>query len=140
MYWGLDLKRVYTNFIQLGTVEMMIVLIPWLMMSSSERPSKKEEPLREDRRKIDPSGAPPRGGNPMPRSGPSSRGGHPLHPLPGTMGPPVNFGGSGSHKDIKLTLLNKVTIKYSLLLVRVAKVNTFPKVSPGAVSCFADVC
>ncbi|XP_054451919.1 zinc finger CCCH domain-containing protein 18-like isoform X2 [Anoplopoma fimbria] len=72
-----------------------------------ERPSKKDEPFREDRRKIDPSGAPPRGGNPMPRSGPGSRGGHPVHPPPGTMGPPGSYGGSGSHKDIKLTLLNK---------------------------------
>lgn len=26
------------------------------------------------------------------------------------MGPPGSYGGSGSHKDIKLTLLNKVTI------------------------------
>ncbi|XP_034389890.1 zinc finger CCCH domain-containing protein 18 isoform X7 [Cyclopterus lumpus] len=72
-----------------------------------ERPSKKDEPFREDRRKIDPSGAPPRGGNPVPRSGPGSRGGHPVHPPPGIMGPPGSYGGSGSHKDIKLTLLNK---------------------------------
>ncbi|XP_068459425.1 zinc finger CCCH domain-containing protein 18 isoform X3 [Clinocottus analis] len=72
-----------------------------------ERPSKKDEPFREDRRKIDPSGAPPRGGHPMPRSGPGSRGGHPVHPPPGIMGPPGSYGGSGSHKDIKLTLLNK---------------------------------
>ncbi|XP_034734205.1 zinc finger CCCH domain-containing protein 18 isoform X2 [Etheostoma cragini] len=73
----------------------------------AERPSKKDEPFREDRRKIDPSGAPPRGGNPMPRSGPGSRGGHPVHPPPGNMGPPGSYGGSGSHKDIKLTLLDK---------------------------------
>lgn len=43
----------------------------------------------------------------MPRSGPGSRGGHPVHPPPGIMGPPGSYGGSGSHKDIKLTLLNK---------------------------------
>uniref|UniRef100_A0AAQ4QXL8 C3H1-type domain-containing protein n=1 Tax=Gasterosteus aculeatus aculeatus TaxID=481459 RepID=A0AAQ4QXL8_GASAC len=72
-----------------------------------KRPSKKDEPFREDRRKINPTGAPPRGGNPMPRSGPGSRGGHPVHPPPGIMGPPGSYGGSGSHKDIKLTLLNK---------------------------------
>lgn len=59
---------------------------------------------------MDPLGAPPRGGTLMPRSGPGSRGGHPLHPPPGTMGPPGSYGGSGSHKDIKLTLLNKVTV------------------------------
>lgn len=46
----------------------------------------------------------------MPRSGPGSRGGHPVHPPPGIMGPPGSYGGSGSHKDIKLTLLNKVTV------------------------------
>lgn len=63
---------------------------------------------------MDPSGPPPRGGNPMPRSGPGSRGGHPVHPPPGTMGPPGSYGGSGSHKDIKLTLLNKVTIAQHL--------------------------
>ena len=59
---------------------------------------------------MDPSGPLPRGGNSMPRSGPGSRGGHSLHPPPGAMGPPGSYGGSGSHKDIKLTLLNKVTI------------------------------
>nr|XP_020480229.1 zinc finger CCCH domain-containing protein 18-like [Monopterus albus] len=72
-----------------------------------ERPSKKEEPFREDRRKLEPSGPPPRAGNPVPRTGPVSRGGHPVHPPPGNMGPPGSYGGSGSHKDIKLTLLNK---------------------------------
>uniref|UniRef100_A0A8C6PPT2 Zinc finger CCCH-type containing 18 n=1 Tax=Nothobranchius furzeri TaxID=105023 RepID=A0A8C6PPT2_NOTFU len=72
-----------------------------------ERPSKKEEPFRDDRRKPDPSGGPPRGGNPVPRSGPGTRGGNPVHPRPGNMGPPGSYGGSGSHKDIKLTLLNK---------------------------------
>ncbi|XP_010766066.1 zinc finger CCCH domain-containing protein 18-like isoform X1 [Notothenia coriiceps] len=72
-----------------------------------ERPSKKEEPFREDRRKMDPSSATLRGGHPGPRSGPGSRGGHHVHPPPGSMGPPGSYGGSGSHKDIKLTLLNK---------------------------------
>ncbi|KAM8891121.1 zinc finger CCCH domain-containing protein 18 isoform 2-T3 [Spinachia spinachia] len=71
-----------------------------------ERP-KKDEPFREDRRKINPTSAPPRGGNPMARSGPGSRGGPPVHPPPGIMGPPGSYGSSGSHKDIKLTLLNK---------------------------------
>lgn len=75
----------------------------------SERPSKKDETFREDRRKMDPTGAPPRGGHSLPRSGPGNRGGNPLHPPPGTMGPPGSHGGSGSHKDIKLTLLSKVT-------------------------------
>ncbi|XP_047248663.1 zinc finger CCCH domain-containing protein 18 isoform X5 [Girardinichthys multiradiatus] len=74
---------------------------------NKERPSKKDEPFRDDRRKVDPSGGPPRGGNAMPRSGPGNRGGHPSHSRPGTMGPPGSYGGSGSHKDIKLTLLNK---------------------------------
>ncbi|XP_042337504.1 zinc finger CCCH domain-containing protein 18-like, partial [Plectropomus leopardus] len=72
-----------------------------------DRPSKKDESFREDRRKNESSGPPSRGGNPMPRSGPGSRGGHPGHPPPGSMGPPGSYGGSGSHKDIKLTLLNK---------------------------------
>uniref|UniRef100_H3CGP5 Zinc finger CCCH-type containing 18 n=1 Tax=Tetraodon nigroviridis TaxID=99883 RepID=H3CGP5_TETNG len=72
-----------------------------------ERPVKKEEPFREDRRKMDPPGASPRGGNPAHRSGPANRGVHPLHPPQGLMGPPGSRGGSGSHKDIKLTLLNK---------------------------------
>lgn len=76
----------------------------------TEKPLKKDEPFREDRRKIDPSGAPPRGGNPIPKSGPVSRSGQPAHPPPGTMGLPGSYGGSSSHKDIKLTLLNKVTI------------------------------
>lgn len=48
----------------------------------------------------------------MPRSGPGSRGGHPVHPPPSAMGPPGSYGGSGSHKDIKLTLLNKVTVTF----------------------------
>lgn len=74
----------------------------------TERPSKKDESFRDDRRKMEQSGAPPRGGNPVPRSGPGNRGGHPGHPRPSNMGPPGNYGGSGSHKDIKLTLLNKV--------------------------------
>ncbi|CAL8293260.1 unnamed protein product [Boreogadus saida] len=56
---------------------------------------------------MDPSGMPPRGGNFMPRMGPGNRGGHHMHHMPGNMGPPGNYGGSGSHKDIKLTLLNK---------------------------------
>ncbi|XP_029697705.1 zinc finger CCCH domain-containing protein 18 isoform X4 [Takifugu rubripes] len=72
-----------------------------------ERPPKKEESFREDRRKMDPAGISPRGGNPVHRSGPANRGVHPLHPPPGLMGPPGGRGGSGSHKDIKLTLLNK---------------------------------
>uniref|UniRef100_A0A3Q2VPA9 Zinc finger CCCH-type containing 18 n=1 Tax=Haplochromis burtoni TaxID=8153 RepID=A0A3Q2VPA9_HAPBU len=72
-----------------------------------KRPSKKDEPFREDRRKIDQSGPPPREGNPLPRAGPGNRGGHPVHPPPGTMGPPGNYGSSSSHRDIKLTLLNK---------------------------------
>lgn len=81
-----------------------------LFVLVTERQSKKDDAFREDRRKMDPSGAPPRGGNPLPRSGPGSRGGHPIHPPPGNMLPQGSYGGSGSHKDIKLTLLNKVTI------------------------------
>lgn len=46
----------------------------------------------------------------MHRSGPANRGIHPPHPPPGLMGPPGSRGGSGSHKDIKLTLLNKVSV------------------------------
>lgn len=84
--------------------------LPCFPLLVTERPPKKDEPIREDRRKIDPSSAPPRGVNPAPRSGPGSRGNHPIHPPAGTMGPPGSYGGSGSHKDIKLTLLNKVTI------------------------------
>lgn len=81
-----------------------------LGLFSAERPLKKEEPFREERRKMDPPGAPPRGGNPAHRSGPANRGVHHLHPQPGVMGPPGGRGGSGSHKDIKLTLLNKVNV------------------------------
>ncbi|XP_057691907.1 zinc finger CCCH domain-containing protein 18 [Corythoichthys intestinalis] len=72
-----------------------------------ERPVKKDEPVREDRRKINPSSGPPRGGNPMPRPVPGSRGGNPAHHPAGNMPPPGNYGGPSSHKDIKLTLLNK---------------------------------
>ncbi|XP_071059469.1 zinc finger CCCH domain-containing protein 18-like [Pseudochaenichthys georgianus] len=72
-----------------------------------ERPSKKEEPFREDRRKMDPSSATLRGGHPGPRSGPGSRGGHHVTSPTWLHGPPGSYGGSGSHKDIKLTLLNK---------------------------------
>ncbi|XP_061628776.1 zinc finger CCCH domain-containing protein 18 isoform X1 [Phyllopteryx taeniolatus] len=72
-----------------------------------ERLVKKDETLREDRRKMNPSGGPPRGGNPMPRPVPGSRGGHSAHHPAGNMPPPGNYGGSSSHKDIKLTLLNK---------------------------------
>uniref|UniRef100_A0A3Q2Z2Y0 Zinc finger CCCH-type containing 18 n=1 Tax=Hippocampus comes TaxID=109280 RepID=A0A3Q2Z2Y0_HIPCM len=68
---------------------------------------KKDEPLREDRRKMNPSGGPPRGGHPMPRPVPGNRGGHPAHHPAGNMPPPGNYGGPSSHKDIKLTLLNK---------------------------------
>ncbi|KAM9815089.1 zinc finger CCCH domain-containing protein 18 isoform 4-T4 [Syngnathus typhle] len=49
----------------------------------------------------------PRGGNPMPRAVPGNRGGHPGHHAAGNMPPPGNYGGPSSHKDIKLTLLNK---------------------------------
>ncbi|KAK7891989.1 hypothetical protein WMY93_023952 [Mugilogobius chulae] len=69
-----------------------------------ERPSKKEEGLREERRKMDPVSGPPQRGNPVPRSGPGPRA---AQPSPGSTGPPASYGGSGSHKDIKLTLLNK---------------------------------
>ncbi|KAF3689276.1 Zinc finger CCCH domain-containing protein 18 [Channa argus] len=72
-----------------------------------ERPPKKDEPIREDHRKVDPSSAPPRAGNTVPRTGPGGRASHPVQPPAGTMGPPGSYGGSGSHKDIKLTLLNK---------------------------------
>ncbi|XP_019733738.1 zinc finger CCCH domain-containing protein 18 isoform X4 [Hippocampus comes] len=72
-----------------------------------ERVVKKDEPLREDRRKMNPSGGPPRGGHPMPRPVPGNRGGHPAHHPAGNMPPPGNYGGPSSHKDIKLTLLNK---------------------------------
>ncbi|XP_061677722.1 zinc finger CCCH domain-containing protein 18 isoform X2 [Syngnathoides biaculeatus] len=72
-----------------------------------ERLVKKDETLREDRRKMNPSAGPPRGGNPMPRPVPGSRGGHSVHHPIGNMPPPANYGGSSSHKDIKLTLLNK---------------------------------
>lgn len=77
---------------------------------SAERPLKKDESFREDRRKMEPTGISPRGGNPVHRSGPAARGVHPLHPPQGLMGPPGGRGGSGSHKDIKLTLLNKVNV------------------------------
>lgn len=79
-------------------------------MSSAERPLKKEEPFRDERRKMDAPVPLPRGGNPAHRSGPPNRGVHPPHPPPGVMGPPGSRGGSGSHKDIKLTLLNKVKV------------------------------
>lgn len=95
---------------------------------STGKPTKKDEPHppREDRRKMDPSGLPPRNTHgPMPRSGPGSRGhgpgGHPIHPPHGPpMGPP---GGYGQHKDIKLTLLNKVTNTGLLLEVNFSYPN-----------------
>lgn len=80
-----------------------------LVFVAAERPSKKEEAFREDRRRLDPTGPSARGGHPMPRSGPGNRATNSLHPPPTAMGPPGSHGGSGSHKDIKLTLLTKVT-------------------------------
>lgn len=67
------------------------------------KPPKKDEPFKDERKRVDPSGLPPKASSDMPRSG---NRGHPMHPPP--MGPP---GGYGSHKDIKLTLLNKVNGK-----------------------------
>ncbi|XP_026086433.1 zinc finger CCCH domain-containing protein 18-like isoform X4 [Carassius auratus] len=66
------------------------------------KPPKKDEPFKEERKRVDPSGLPPKTSSSMPRSG---NRGHPMQPPP-PMGPP---GGYGSHKDIKLTLLNKQT-------------------------------
>lgn len=85
---------------------------------------------------MDQTGVPPRGGNPVPRSGPGTRGGHTVHPRPGNMGPPLNYGGSGSHKDIKLTLLNKVSTRVFRFLfidlhsfsIWVLKYSLFPRV------------
>lgn len=81
----------------------------WFFIVAAERPPKKEEPFREDRRRLDPTGPSARGGHPMPRSGPGNRAANSMHPPPTAMGPPGSHGGSGSHKDIKLTLLTKVT-------------------------------
>lgn len=81
--------------------------VPHNRDKAKERPSKKEEGFREERRKMDLPGGPPQRGtqrDPVPRSGPGSRG---PHPSPANMAPPASYGGSGSHKDIKLTLLNK---------------------------------
>ncbi|XP_028813870.1 zinc finger CCCH domain-containing protein 18 isoform X2 [Denticeps clupeoides] len=59
-------------------------------------------PKKDERKRLDPSGLPPKTSvSSIPRSGPSTRGG-PVHTT--HMGPP---GAYGSHKDIKLTLLNK---------------------------------
>lgn len=66
------------------------------------KPPKKDEPFKDERKRVDPSGLPPKTSSGMPRSGSGNRG-HPMHPPP-PMGPPVGY---GSHKDIKLTLLNK---------------------------------
>lgn len=111
----------------------MVDQLPCFLVLVTERPPKKDEPIREDRRKVDPSGAPPRGVNPAPRSGPSSRGSHPVHPPPGTVGPPGSYGGSGSHKDIKLTLLNKVNVAPCFIF------SVFSPISQLAVSSLADL-
>lgn len=58
-----------------------------------ERPAKKEEAFREDRRKMDPAGGPPQRSNPVPRSGPGGRG-HPAHPSPSNTSVPGSYGGS----------------------------------------------
>lgn len=64
--------------------------------------TKKDEPLKDERKRVDQSGIPPKADSGLPRSAPGNRG-HPMTAPP--MGPGVGY---GSHKDIKLTLLNKV--------------------------------
>lgn len=66
------------------------------------KPTKKDETFKDERKRVDQSGIPPKADSGMPRSTPGNRG-HPMNAPP--MGP---AGGYGSHKDIKLTLLNKV--------------------------------
>lgn len=60
---------------------------------------------------MEASGPPARVGHPRP--GPGNRGLHPSHPPTGSMPHPLAPVASGSHKDIKLTLLNKQADKGS---------------------------
>ncbi|XP_066541236.1 zinc finger CCCH domain-containing protein 18 isoform X2 [Hoplias malabaricus] len=62
---------------------------------------KKDENFKDERKKVDPSDLPPKAESGVPRSGPGNRG-HAMNAPP--VGPP---GAYGSHKDIKLTLVNK---------------------------------
>lgn len=66
------------------------------------KPTKKDETFKDERKRAEQSGILPKADSSMPRSMPANRG-HPMNAPPG--GP---AGGYGSHKDIKLTLLNKV--------------------------------
>lgn len=66
------------------------------------KPTKKDETFKDERKRVDQSGIPPKADSGMPRSTPGNRG-HPMNAPP-----VVPAGGYGSHKDIKLTLLNKV--------------------------------
>lgn len=98
------------EIILLCSVDLELVTVDEIFLVAAERPSKKEEAFREERRRLDPTGPSARGGHPMPRSGPGNRAPNSLHPPPTAMGPPGSHGGSGSHKDIKLTLLTKVIL------------------------------
>lgn len=71
-------------------------------MLSIGKPTKKDELVKDDRKRLNPPGLQPKPDPGMPRSGPGNRGPPVTQPL---MGP---SGGYGSHKDIKLMLVNKV--------------------------------
>lgn len=75
------------------------------------KPTKKDEPLKDERKRVDQSGIPPKADTGMPRSAPGNRG-HPMNAPP--MGPGVGY---GSHKDIKLTLLNKVAAYLKIIYI-----------------------
>lgn len=78
------------------------------------KPTKKDETFkdeRNERKRVDQSGIPPKADSGMPRSAPGNRG-HPMNAPP--MGP---AGGYGSHKDIKLTLLNKVAAYHKIVFI-----------------------
>ncbi|GAA6101742.1 zinc finger CCCH domain-containing protein 18 isoform X2 [Tachysurus ichikawai] len=65
------------------------------------KPTKRDETFKDERKRVDQSGLPPKPDLGMARSAPGNRG-HPMN------APPMSSaGGYGSHKDIKLTLLNK---------------------------------
>lgn len=105
---------------------------------AAERPPKKEEAFREERRRLDPTGPAARGGHPVPRSGPGNRAPNSLHPPPTAMGPPGSYGGSGSHKDIKLTLLTKVTFDPNLTMtLTVLVLATHRLHRSDFISCFS---
>lgn len=80
-------------------------------LSCVGKSTKKDETFKDERKRVDQSGMLPKADMGMPRSAPGNRG-HPMNAPP--MG---SAAGYGSHKDIKLTLLNKVAVYLKIIQI-----------------------